>query len=187
MAHADSHHGHGGDGHHGHHIVPLKTLSIVFGALVALTIITVLTAKYLDLGVFNVPLALAIAGTKALLVITIFMALKWDNPMNALVFSVGTLFVVVFLVFTLFDTSFRGDINNMETLSISDQEIILSGKTFTDPIDRSGEGAAAAADTTAVDTTAADSTHAEDDALEEEDHEGGDEGTDEDAAAGDGS
>ena len=111
-------------GHHGHHIIPLKTLFAVFGALVFLTIMTVITAKYVDIGIFNLPLALAIAGTKALLVVTIFMALKYDNKVNVLVLSIGGIFVVVFLVFTLFDTAFRGDLTNVETLPISDIEAV---------------------------------------------------------------
>ncbi|MFQ5568830.1 MAG: cytochrome C oxidase subunit IV family protein [Rhodothermales bacterium] len=101
------------DKHHGHHIIPKKTLGLVFAALVVLTILTALTAQ-LDLGSFNVPLALAIALTKASLVVAFFMALKYDNRVNVLVFSVGAIFVVVFLVFTLFDTAFRGSLNTME-------------------------------------------------------------------------
>ena len=106
--------------HAEHHITPIKTLVLVFAALVALTVITVLTAQ-VDLGAFNVPLALLIAGTKASLVVAIFMALKYDNKVNTLVFAVGTLFVIVFLVFTLFDTAFRGDLSNTTEGTIMDQ------------------------------------------------------------------
>lgn len=112
------------DGHHGHHIVPLKILWGVFGGLIFLTIITVITAKQVDLGPLNLPLALVIAGTKATLVVTFFMALKWDNRVNLLIFSLGFIFVIVFLSFTLFDTSFRGDMSNAEENYISDQERI---------------------------------------------------------------
>lgn len=119
MAHATS---------HGHHIIPLKTLLTVFGALVGLTLLTVLTAQ-VDLGLFNVPLALAIAGTKAALVVTFFMALKYDNQVNTLTFAVGSIFVVIFLVFTLFDTAFRGDVGNVDPYTIDDlnrqEELLL--------------------------------------------------------------
>ena len=110
--------------HHGHHIVPLKLLWGVFGALVFLTIFTVITAHYVDIGPLNLPLAIAIAVTKATLVVTFFMALRWDNRVNLLIFSLGFIFVIVFLTFTLFDTSFRGDMSNSESNYISDQERI---------------------------------------------------------------
>jgi cytochrome c oxidase subunit IV len=117
MAHA----GHSEAAHHAHHILPKRLLIKVFIALVALTIFTVLTAQ-LDLGLLNVPLALAIAGSKSALVVMFFMALKYDNRVNTLVFVVGTIFVAVFLIFTLFDTLFRGDLTNVEASTISDME-----------------------------------------------------------------
>jgi cytochrome c oxidase subunit 4 len=108
--------------HSSHHIISLRTLLSVFGALVALTVITVLTAKFVDLGPLNVPLALAIAGTKMMLVVAFFMALRYDKPINALTFSVGGIFVVIFLVFTLFDTAFRGDMGNVSTMTVWEEE-----------------------------------------------------------------
>ncbi len=104
MAHAEEHH---------HHITPKKTLFIVFGVLVVLTVVTAVTAQ-IDLGGFNVPLALAIAFTKAALVLAIFMALKYDNRVNTLIFSIGVIFVGVFLLITLLDTAFRGALGIME-------------------------------------------------------------------------
>jgi len=98
---------------HSHHIIPLRTLSIVFAALLFLTVITVITAR-IDLGVLNVPLALTIAGTKAILVVLIFMALKYDNKVNMLAVILGVIFVVVFLVLTLADTEFRGSLGITE-------------------------------------------------------------------------
>lgn len=112
---------HTGAHHEGHHITPQKTLLRVFVALLGLTVFTVLTAQ-LDLGAFNVPLALTIAIIKAALVVLFFMALKYDNRVNALVFFVGTAFVVVFLTFTLFDTLFRGDLGNVGADTIMDTE-----------------------------------------------------------------
>lgn len=107
--------------HGHHHIIPQKTLLKVFGALVFLTILTVLTAEFVDIGPLNVPLALAIAATKATLVVSVFMALKYDKRVNVLVFVVGTLFVGVFLVFTLFDTLWRGDLGNVGEMTIEDE------------------------------------------------------------------
>lgn len=142
--------------HHGHHIIPTSLLFKVFGALVALTIFTVLTAQ-VDLGVLNVPLALAIALTKASLVLTFFMALKWDNRVNTLVVSIGSLFVIVFLVFTLFDTAFRGDLDNVDDATIQDQQRIEEALQAREPenlppiVPGAGGAATAPADTTATD------------------------------------
>lgn len=111
---------------HGHHIIPKKTLYKVFGALVLLTILTALTAEFVDIGALNVPLAIAIAGSKAALVATFFMALKYDNKVNTLVFMLGLIFVGVFLIFTLFDTVFRGDLGNVGSETISQIERLES-------------------------------------------------------------
>ncbi len=107
----------------GHHVLPVKTLATVLGALLALTILTVLTAVYVDIGAWNVPLALGIAAMKAMLVITFFMALKYDSPVNRLVLSMGAVFVSVFLIFTLFDTLFRGDMGNVNPETIEDIQV----------------------------------------------------------------
>ncbi|MDX1548253.1 MAG: cytochrome C oxidase subunit IV family protein [Rhodothermales bacterium] len=142
--------------HHGHHIIPKRLLYRVFGALVALTIFTVLTAQ-VDLGILNVPLALAIALTKASLVLTFFMALKWDNRVNTLVVSIGSLFVVVFLVFTLFDTAFRGDLDNVDDATIQDQLRIEEALQAREPenLPPSAPGAAGGTAAAPADTTAA--------------------------------
>lgn len=146
---------------HGHHITPMKTLLGVISALVFLTIITVVTSR-IDLGVFNVPLALAIAFTKATLVVMIFMGLKYDNKVNTLVLSIGSIFVVVFLAFTLFDTAFRGDLSNVSPTTIADdQRRAQALQAASNAGAATADTTAAAADTTATaaDTTAAATTH----------------------------
>src|SRR5690554_5508776 len=116
-----AHGGHHPREEHGHHVIPLKTLLMVFGALVFLTIFTVISAQW-DLGPLNVPLAFLIATTKATLVVAVFMALKYDNKVNTLVFFFGVLFVLLFLSGTLFDAVFRGDVGNVDSETISDRE-----------------------------------------------------------------
>lgn len=68
---------------HGHHVlVPLKVYFMTIGALILLTIVTV-GASYLDFGsTANVFVSLAIASTKAALVLMFFMGLKYDNNLN---------------------------------------------------------------------------------------------------------
>ena len=117
---------------HGHHIIPKKVLIQVFLALVALTVLTVAVAQ-VDLGPLNVPVAIAIAAGKASLVVAFFMALKYDKSVNTMVFAVGTIFVVVFIVFTLFDTAYRGDIGNVGTRTITEEEAELEQLRQRDP------------------------------------------------------
>lgn len=68
-----------------HHIVPLKTNAITFTTLVILTIITVYTAKFVDLGELNIVLAMLIASAKASVVLLWFMHLKYDGLMNRVI------------------------------------------------------------------------------------------------------
>ncbi len=102
---------HSSEKHHGvGHILPIWLLVGVFVALIALTILTVLSAR-VDLGPFNIWLALIIAGTKATLVAAVFMHLLWDRPFNALVLFGSLLFVLLFLGIALMDSgSYQSDI-----------------------------------------------------------------------------
>ncbi len=140
---------------HGHHITPKSTLIKVFLALVGLTILTVVTAQ-IHLGPLNVPLALAIAATKAALVVMFFMALKYDSPVNTLVFSVGSIFVLVFLAFTLFDTAFRDDLGAVgnDTVWSTPPAGAAAGGGAAAPA--AGADSIAVSDTTGADSSAAD-------------------------------
>ena len=85
------------------HILPLKTLLIVFGSLVVLTVLTV-AATLVNLGEYNLYLALVIAAAKGTLVILYFMHLRYDRPFNLVVFLTCLVFVVLFIGGTLTDT-----------------------------------------------------------------------------------
>jgi cytochrome c oxidase subunit 4 len=74
------------------------------GALVALTLTTVATSK-LELGAFNVVLALAIAGLKATIVALFFMHLKYEGRFQAVVIAGAILFAVLLVGFVVFDTT----------------------------------------------------------------------------------
>lgn len=102
-----------------HHIIPLRTLATVFGSLIGLTVLTVV-ASMLPLGPLDMPVAILIAIIKASLVVLYFMALKYDKPVNSLTFAVGSLFVVIFITFTLFDTAFRGDLGDVSSQTIEE-------------------------------------------------------------------
>jgi caa(3)-type oxidase subunit IV len=79
-----------------------------------LTVITVL-AYYipiwlnLNLGAANVIIAMAIATTKAALVVLYFMGLKYDKRFLAVAFLSSLIFLALFLGFTLLDINTRED------------------------------------------------------------------------------
>ncbi|MEM1041573.1 MAG: cytochrome C oxidase subunit IV family protein [Bacteroidota bacterium] len=115
-------------GHHGHHILSAKLLLTVFFSLVGLTIFTVGLGlleqnEIVHLGAFSVPVALAIAGVKATLVAMFFMALKYDNKVNLLAFSLSIVFLVVFFVFTFLDTGFRGSFDDFSATPIDQTQL----------------------------------------------------------------
>ena len=59
------------------HVVPIRTYVFVFLALLVGTGLTV-GASYVDLGIWNTPVAMLIAVTKASLVVFFFMHLKYS-------------------------------------------------------------------------------------------------------------
>lgn len=92
------------------HIMPLKVLVAVWGALVVLTVITV-GVTYLDLGGMALWVAMAIATLKASLVALYFMHLRYDRPVNLIIFLGALLFVFLFVGMALLDTqSYQPDL-----------------------------------------------------------------------------
>jgi cytochrome c oxidase subunit 4 len=85
------------------HVVPLKTNLTTLASLVALTIITVYTAKYVDLGSFNLVLALFIASIKVAIVLLWFMHLKYDGWMNRVIVICAAGFLSLLIGFTAVD------------------------------------------------------------------------------------
>jgi len=115
-------------GHHGHHILSAGLLLKVFGGLVLLTVLTVVlglmeTSGIIHLGALSVPVALGIASVKATLVAMFFMALKYDNKINALAFSLSIVFLAVFFIFTFLDTGFRGSFDEWSATSVDELEL----------------------------------------------------------------
>ncbi|MBM4008144.1 MAG: oxidase [Planctomycetes bacterium] len=85
------------------HLVPVSTLLFTATGLLILTVITV-AVRYIDIGEFNIWVAIGIAVVKAALVATFFMHLRWDRPFNVLVFVGCTLFVILMMAFCVLDT-----------------------------------------------------------------------------------
>lgn len=99
MAH--NHGSHRDDGHV--HVVPVSVLAGVLGLLLVLTVVTV-AATWIDLGSANIWLAMGIATVKAVFVLLYFMHLRYDRPINAIIFAASLLFVMLFVGITLMDT-----------------------------------------------------------------------------------
>lgn len=99
VEHSGAHGGH-------HHIVPIQTYLKILGALVVLTVLTVLVAKPVsgfDAGVLNAFIAFAIATVKAVLVLAVFMGLKYDKKLNLAILLTGVFFLIVMLTFCVVD------------------------------------------------------------------------------------
>lgn len=104
-------HGHGHDDGHGEglsHVISAKTLIAVWGALVVLTVVTVVTATnpIFNFGAYtNLVIAMIIATVKASAVCLWFMHLLYDRKFNLLIFLGSLLFVLLFVSFTMMDSA----------------------------------------------------------------------------------
>jgi cytochrome c oxidase subunit 4 len=84
------------------HPVPLGVLFAVFAALAFFTVLTY-AATRLQLGGFNIWLALLIAVIKAGLVAMYFMHLRWDSPFNGVILIASLFFVALFIGIAVLD------------------------------------------------------------------------------------
>jgi cytochrome c oxidase subunit 4 len=84
------------------HIVPLKMYFLIFGALLAMTALTIQVA-FLDLGNLNIYMAMTIAVIKALLVVLFFMHLRYSSSLTKLFVSAGILWFAILVALTTSD------------------------------------------------------------------------------------
>jgi cytochrome c oxidase subunit 4 len=99
-------HGHGDlapDGSPLPHVTPMVYYWGVFGALLFLTVVTVVISELHLPMPFSLIVAMIVAVTKAGLVASIFMHLAFDKKLNALVFGVGIGWMLIFFTFTMTD------------------------------------------------------------------------------------
>src|SRR5918998_2673363 len=91
------------------HIVSRTVYFVIFGALMVLTIITVIAAQY-DFGneAVNTIIALAIAVTKAVLVVLYFMHVRYSSRLTGVVVVSGFLWLAMMILLTLSDYLTRG-------------------------------------------------------------------------------
>jgi cytochrome c oxidase subunit 4 len=119
MSHSHDAHAEHGSGFHAPHVVPASLFLKVLLALLVLTVITVAISR-VDFGGANLFVAMAIAAVKVSLVMTFFMHLKWDTPINQIAIISSFMFLSLLFIFTLADYATRGDTDhlNKETAPI---------------------------------------------------------------------
>lgn len=126
---ADPHHFSDLGEHHGHHITSWQTLLGVLIALLALTGLTISAAQFetyliREMGWslpnwINIAVAMSIATVKALLVISVFMALKYENRLYTIVFLFCVFAFALFLALTGMDLDNRGRVYAWKQESIN--------------------------------------------------------------------
>jgi cytochrome c oxidase subunit IV len=84
------------------HIVPVRSYVVVFLALMGLTALTVGVA-FINLGSLNTVIALVIAATKMLLVMLIFMHVKYSSRLTKLAILAAFFWLALLLTFTMSD------------------------------------------------------------------------------------
>lgn len=89
-----------------HHSVSYRLNTIIWGLLLALTAITIAAAQF-DFGFLNVVVAMAIATTKAGLVILFFMHLKYEKPLFKIIVFLTFVLLAIAIGFTFFDIAYR--------------------------------------------------------------------------------
>jgi cytochrome c oxidase subunit 4 len=89
-----------------HYIIPYKTILLVLAGLLVLTGISV-SATQINLGTLTVTVALVIAAVKSSLVLSIFMHLRFDNKMFALMATGVILLIGVMIFITFLDYLYR--------------------------------------------------------------------------------
>jgi cytochrome c oxidase subunit 4 len=85
-----------------HSVTPVRTYVLIWLTLSILTIVTFYVST-VDLGPFNVVVALGIAAIKMMLVIWFFMHVRSDNPLTKLFVFAGFFWEGILLVMTLGD------------------------------------------------------------------------------------
>lgn len=115
-----------------YHIIPFKTYMAVFTALLVLTVVTV-AVSFVDLGSYNLVVAMLVASIKASLVAMFFMHLYYDNKLNLIIFLISILFLAVFIIFIMFDTMTRDNIYKIKAEPINPSAIIYENQ-------KSGQG-----------------------------------------------
>lgn len=112
-----------------HHIVPVSVYVTIFLVLMVLTVITVIVA-YINLGIWSVPVALAIATLKASLVVLYFMHVKYSGHLVQVVIIAGMAWFILLIFGTLQDYGTR---DNIRLEPASDQPGLIANPPVSAP------------------------------------------------------
>jgi cytochrome c oxidase subunit 4 len=91
-----------GSNEHAHHIVSPRVYVVILIALLIGTALTV-WASFIDLGPWNPVIALAIATTKAMLVVLFFMHVWYSTKLTKLAIGAGIFMFLTLISLTLAD------------------------------------------------------------------------------------
>ena len=89
------------------HVAPKSLYYAVFGALIVGTLLTVAAAK-VDMGPLNNIVMLAIACTKATLVILFFMHVRWSSRLTGVIAMAGFFWLLILFGVGMTDYLSRG-------------------------------------------------------------------------------
>ncbi len=143
---AEAHtHSHSHGSHGSHHVPSARSLFLTFAALLCLTVITVVTARFdfaqlnpyflplqVDLQPMNIILAMFIATIKTVLVGAFFMGLRYEKAFTVLTFVFSFVFLGIFIMYTLADTLYRGRLDEREGVRLpfeSPVKVVPEGTT----------------------------------------------------------
>jgi len=85
-----------------HHIVPVRVYALVFATLIVLTWVTAWVST-VELGRWNIFVALAIAIFKASIVALFFMHVKYSTRLTKLIVCSGVFWLILLLFVTMSD------------------------------------------------------------------------------------
>jgi cytochrome c oxidase subunit 4 len=85
-----------------HHIVPIRTNVVIYLLLLGLLVLTYAVAM-VDLGPLGVPVALAIATVKAVIILMYFMHVKFSPPLIKLFSTAAFFWMIILLAFSFND------------------------------------------------------------------------------------
>lgn len=89
--------------HESHHHIVSPVVYIIIGSLLLVLTATTVAASYVEMGVFNAVVALAIAVVKAMLVVLFFMHVKYSSRLTKLTVGAGLFTFLVLIGMTLAD------------------------------------------------------------------------------------
>ncbi|MGA3045853.1 MAG: cytochrome C oxidase subunit IV family protein [Terracidiphilus sp.] len=89
-------------GEHEHHVTPPIVYIVIFATLLVFTALTV-GASFVEMGVFNPIVAIAIGVVKATLVVLFFMGVKYSTKLTKLTVGAGLFTFLVLIGMTLAD------------------------------------------------------------------------------------